>query len=316
MLSEKVWFFCPLTLCIKNGFCPIEIAWKEDCVVCAYSSECPCCAVLNSFQLQASSHPSLPEPQLLICFKGRLFTDFAEQWLNSFSLGRFSWPGMKTELFSSAVLFSSLLFSRCCICLCCFVHISDLGAVLVQLGLKPFREQHPQIKCTRFWCWVLADLVSTCSAVQGCNILYVLWFLEAMRKTVVQPFYSIAASWFCSELCVGHLLEIAAGVGILWSVRWRSGLGVCGGTSSCGRRMEPEEPELTGLELGKGEMFRTRGSQRRERARDGAAGSSLEVLGCAGVLQEEESLSLRTMKAPEQEGLQFMWDIQGSEQFA
>lgn len=93
------------------------------------------------------------------------------------------------------------------------------------------------------------------------------------------------------------------------------GLG-CGGTSSCARWMEPEEPELTGLELGKGEMFRTRGSQRRERARDGAGGSSPEVLGCAGVLQEEESLSLRTMKAPEQEGLQFTWDIQGSEQFA
>lgn len=108
MLSEKVWFFCPLILCIKNGFCPIEIALKEDCVVCAYSSECPCCAVLNSFQLQASSDPFL---SLSYWFASRADYSliFAEQWLNSFSLGRFSWPGMKTELFSSAVLFSSLL---------------------------------------------------------------------------------------------------------------------------------------------------------------------------------------------------------------
>jgi len=57
-------------------------------------------------------------------------------------------------------------------------------------------------------------------------------------------------------------------------------------------------------------MFRTGGLQMLEWVRDSVGGSVWgmrwwEVLGCARELQQQESLSLRGMKALGQEGLQF-----------
>lgn len=159
---------------------------------------------------------------------------------------------MKTELFSSALLFSFLLQMLCLFMLLCtnFWPVCCPSAA----GTQTFQKAASTNKMYK----VLMlngsyQILFLCSAVQGSNIRYVLWFLEAVRKTVVQPFYSVAVSWFCSESRVGNFLEICEVSGgdrdSASAESWGAG---CWGTSSCGQRMEPEEPWAGRSGIGKG----------------------------------------------------------------